>query len=181
MKTIREFDAMNMMEQESFISHAGADLVHKLYYENDRKGLEVLVKNLTLVIDRAKDCIDCLDMLRREGDVFTKLYLLLEYMGKDGISEEVALGLEKLIDRAQFLAQSSEAAPTAEEEREVVKQLNSVMTQHEIQANHEMQKNAQSVTAKTPGMTKNSAAGNSALTKNVSAALQGTAERAVAV
>ncbi|MBR1437909.1 MAG: hypothetical protein IJ587_05165 [Synergistaceae bacterium] len=141
MKSIRDFNAMTLSEQESFLSHSSAELVQRLYYENNRKGLEVVVKNLTTIMERAKDCLDCLDMLGREGDVYTKLYLLLEYMGKDGISEDFVAGLAELTERAQeTLARNAGVLPMAEEEREVLKRLNSVMTKNEILANRDMKR-----------------------------------------
>ena len=138
MKSFREYEAMSLSRQESFISHASVDLVQKMYYENNQEGLEVFVKNLTTVLERAKECIDCLDLLRQEGDVYAKIYLLLEYMGKGGISEEFVSGPEELTERAQeAFARSSGVVPVAEEEREVLKRLSSVMDQHEEQAQAE--------------------------------------------
>lgn len=132
MKSLKEYDGMSLFEQESFISHALAEMVQKLYYENNADGLTVIVKNLTVLLSRAQDCLDCLDMLKREGDVYAKIYLLLEYMGKGGISEEFVSGLEELTERAQeALAHSSGVIPAAEEEREVLKRLNAVMDKHE--------------------------------------------------
>ena len=117
MKAIAEYEAMDIAEQESFIAHASADLVQKMYYANDSKGLEVIVKNLTAVTMRAKDCLDCLGILMREGDVCAKIYLLLEYMSKSGISEEFVAGLEDITEYAQeSLEQASGAVPTAEEQ-----------------------------------------------------------------
>ena len=140
MKSMKEYDAMTLSGQESFLAHASADLVQKLYYENNREGLEVVIKNLTVITDRAKDCLDCLDMLKREGDVYAKIYLLLEYMGKGGISEEFVSGLEYLTERAQeTLAKSTGVLPEADEEREVLKRLGAVMDRHDIQAKRETQ------------------------------------------
>ena len=141
MKVIKGYEAMDIAGQENFIAHASADLVQKMYYENNRKGLEVLVKNLKAIIERANDCIDCLDMLKREGDVYTKIYLLLEYMGKGGISEEFVAGLEELTERAQEAFAKNTGGgiiPPVEEEREVLKRLSSVMDKHEIQARREL-------------------------------------------
>lgn len=140
MKTIKEYEAMDIVGQENFISHASADLVQKMYYENNRRGLEVLVKNLTTIINRAQDCIDCLDMLKREGDVYAKIYLLLEYMGKGGISEEFVCGLEEITERAQeAFAKNAGSELTGDEEKEFLKRLNEVMNRNEIQARREMQ------------------------------------------
>lgn len=140
MKSIREFETMELQEQESFIAHAGARLVQKMYYDNNSKGLEIFVKNLGIVISRATDCMECLSILNREGDVYAKIYLLLEYMGKGGISEEFVQGLEEITERAQeALAQSAGVIPTAgEEEREILKRLGSVMDRHAIKAAREI-------------------------------------------
>lgn len=141
MKNIREFETMELQEQESFIAHASARLVQKMYYDNNSKGLEIFVKNLGIVISRATDCMECLSILNREGDVYAKIYLLLEYMGKGGISEEFVQGLEEITERAQeALAQSAGVIPTAgEEEKEILKRLGSVMDRHTIKAARENQ------------------------------------------
>ena len=150
MKTIKEYEAMDEKQQVSFIAHAGVDLVQKMYYGNERKGLEVLVENLQMIINRAQDCIDCLDILNQEGDVYAKIYLLLEYMGKDGMSEEFVGGLLDLSERAQeAFARNSGATLAAEEEKEVLKRLNAVMDRNEIQGNREAQREAQVVSAET--------------------------------
>lgn len=150
MKTIREYEAMDEKQQVSFISHAGVDLVQKMYYENERKGLEVFVENLEEIIGRARDCIDCLDILKQEGDVYAKIYLLLEYMEKDGISEEFVGGLLDLSERAQeTFERNSGATLAAEEEKEVLKRLNAIMNRNEIQGNREAQRETQVVSAET--------------------------------
>ena len=143
MKSMKEYDEMSLFEQESFISHALVEMVQKLYYENNADGLTVVVKNLRVILSRAQDCLDCLDMLKREGDVYSKIYLLLEYMGKGGISEEFVSGLEELTERAQeALAQNSGVIPVADEELEVLKRLSAVMDRHDRQAMQEEQKEA---------------------------------------
>ncbi len=142
---MKEYDSLTLSGQENFLSHASADLVQKMYYENDSKGLEVVIKNLQTVIDRARECLYCLDVLRSEGDVYTKIYLLLEYMSKGGLSEEFVGGLVQLTELAtENLARSSGAIPAPEEEREVLKRLSSLMDRHEIVANHEVNGEAKS-------------------------------------
>ena len=139
MKSMREYEGMSLFEQESFISHALVEIVQKLYYENDTDGLTVVVKNLRVILSRAQDCLDCLDMLKHEGDVYAKIYLLLEYMGKGGISEEFVSGLEELTERAQeALARNSGVIPAADEEREVLKRLSAVMDKHEQSEDEEV-------------------------------------------
>lgn len=134
MKTIAEYEEMSALEQESFIAHASADLVQKMYYENNSKGLEVFTKNLTVVMNRAKVCIECLGILKRENDVCSKIYLLLDYMSKRGISKEFVSGLEEITDFAQeILAQADGAMPTEAERREIMKRLHAVLDRNDNQ------------------------------------------------
>lgn len=134
MKVIKEYEAMSIVEQENFIAHASADLVQKMYYGNDSKGLEVFMKNLTAVRDRARVCLECLGILRRENDVCAKIYLLLEYMNERGINEEFISGLEDITDFAQeILSQASGAIPTEAERHEIMKRLRNVLDRNDRQ------------------------------------------------
>lgn len=183
MKTIKEYEAMDIVGQESFIAHACADLVYRMYYGNDSKGLEVLMKNLTTIISKAQDCIDCLDILRRDGDVYAKIYLLLDYAGKDGISEEFVGGLLELSERAQeAFAHNAGSELAADEEKEVLKRLNAVMNRNDIQANRELQQEM-SATATKPNSAsgKSVPTGTSAVNKNVAAGLSRVTEAVAAV
>ena len=133
--TQKDFDNLNANEQENFLSHALADLVQKMYYEHNKSGLELLIKNLRTIAERACDCVDCLEMLHKEGDVYAKLWLILEYMGKGGISEEFVCGLEELTERAQeCLARSEGAVLSSKEEQEVLERINSVIDAHITEA-----------------------------------------------
>lgn len=124
----KRYNEMSVFEQENFLAHATADLVHRMYYENSRKGLEVMLKNLTAVTKRAQDCLSCLSMLEQGGDIHDKLCLLLEYMVKSGLSEEFVSNLIDFTEMAQdALAQSSGAMPTDEERRELLQRLHEVM------------------------------------------------------
>lgn len=174
MTPMKEYEAMTLSGQEKFLAHASADLVQKLYYENNRDGLHVVVKNLTLVIERAKDCLACLDMLSKEGDVYSKIYLLLEYMGKGGISEEFVSGLVEISERAQeVFARETGTPESEEEEREVLKRLNEAMNMHEIRAMRE-EKERQKATAQAP----QSAATSTAAAAKTPVREQGTAKTA---
>ena len=143
MITMKEYAGMSAASQENFLAHASADLVQRMYYENDRKGLEVVIKNLMAITNRARDCLSCLEMLAHDGDVYSKIYLLVEYAGRNGISEEFVSGLEELTERAQeTLAKMSGVIPAADEEREVLKRLGAVIdnktadnSEHDTKAN----------------------------------------------
>lgn len=151
MKPMKEYEAMTVSERESFLAHAGADLVQRLYYDDDMDGLIVAAKNLGTILERAKNCIECLDILRRKGNVYSKIYLLLEYMGREGMSEEFVSGLAEISERAQeAYAKGMETPESEAEEREVMKRLNEVMSRNEAEAmmaGRERQKPAMSGTA----------------------------------
>ena len=142
MKTIKDYEAMTVLEQECFLAHSAADLVHKLYYDNNAKGLEVFCKNLTAILERARDCLDCLAMLQREGDVYAKIYLLLDYMGQKGITEEFVSELTEIAEVAQEnFAQNNGAEMSEGEEKQVMKNLREAMNKHEITAVRETRSN----------------------------------------
>ena len=143
---------MTVLEQECFIAHSAADLVHKLYYDNNAKGLETFCKNLTAILERARDCLDCLAMLQREGDVYAKIYLLLDYMGQKGITEEFVSELTEIAEVAQEnFAQNNGAEMSEGEEKEVLKNLREAMNKHEITAMRETRSNP---VANNPAMKK---------------------------
>ena len=100
MKNIKDFDALSDVEKGNFIAHQAANLVQKMYYQHDKKGLEVFLSNLDIIAKHARNCVECLEILHQKGDVFAKIYLLLEYMGRNGINEEFVSGLQEITERA---------------------------------------------------------------------------------
>ena len=161
MKSIAEYEAMNTAERENFLAHASADLIHKMYYENNGKGLDVFIKNMTAIVKRARDCLECLGILKREDDVYSKIYLLLEYMSKRGISEEFVSELENITEFAQeSLAQATGAVPTEAERCEIMKRLRTVLDRNDNQDTSDNQEVATAVmtnsnlAAETPAMTR---------------------------
>ena len=125
-------EAVSATESGSFVAHSAAELAYKFYYERDRKGLEMLTKDLEAVLSHTKNCIDCLDFLNSQGESFAKIYLLLEYMGRKGISEEFVNNLEELAERArECLDNDEEMKLDADEEFDLIRRLNSTMDRHE--------------------------------------------------
>ena len=125
-------EAVSVTESGSFVAHSAAELAYKFYYEQDKKGLEVLSKDLGAVLAHVKNCIDCLDFLNRQGESFAKIYLLLEYMGHKGVSEEFVNNLEELAERArECLDNDEEMKLDADEEFDLIRRLNSTMDKHE--------------------------------------------------
>ena len=133
MKTIiKDYSNLSSVEQENFISHEAANLVQRMYYEHDKKGLSVLISNLDIITGHARNCIECLDILHQKGDVFAKIYLLLEYMGRDGINEDFVSGLEELTERAhECLAQKDGVLPEGEEKIQLMDKLRAILDRNE--------------------------------------------------
>ena len=136
---IKEFDALNIEQKESFIAHTCADIVQGFFIAGNRKGLEVIIMNLSAILQRAKDCLSCIDMLNNGGDVFSKILLLLEYAGRNGLSEEFVDGLIEITERAQeSLAQNAGVVPAGNEERKVLERLRAVMDRKNIAPKQEI-------------------------------------------
>ena len=125
--------ALSATESGSFVAHSVAELAYKFYYERDRKGLEMLSKDLEAVLSHTRNCIDCLDFLNSQGESFAKIYLLLEYMGHKGISEEFVNNIEELAERArECLDNDEDMKLDADEEFDLIRRLNSTMDKHEL-------------------------------------------------
>ena len=125
-------EALSATESGSFVAHSAAELAYKFYYERDRKGLEMLSKDLEAVLSHTRNCIDCLDFLNSQGESFAKIYLLLEYMGHKGISEEFVNNIEELAERARECLDNDETFEASpDEEFELIRRLNSAIDKHE--------------------------------------------------
>lgn len=116
----------------SYVAHSAAELVYEFYYDRDRKSLEMFAKDLEAVLSHIRNCIDCLNFLESQGESFAKIYLLLEYMGHDGISEEFVTNLEELAERARDCLDNDETLKlNPDEEFDLIRRLNSKIDEHE--------------------------------------------------
>ena len=57
-----------LAQDRTSLAHSAAELAYKLYYEQDRKGLDMLIKDLETVLTHTRNCIDCLAFLNRQGE-----------------------------------------------------------------------------------------------------------------
>ena len=103
----QNYHDLNVANQESFIAHSAAELAQSLYYMKDATGLDVLIRNLETVIDYARNCRCCLDILQQKGNIYAKINLLLEFLGQKGISEEFVDALENISIHAQDCLEGS--------------------------------------------------------------------------
>jgi len=113
---MKNYETMTTMEQVSFIAHSSIELVQKMYYEKNKKGLEIFLKNCSLITNHAKDCFDCIELLSKKGDTFNKIFLLIDYLGQKGINEEFIDDLHEMLNKAQeFYEQPETEEPTHED------------------------------------------------------------------
>lgn len=125
---INDFNTLPLEQQEIFIAHACADIVQGFFFSGNRNGLLLIIKNLSAILQRANDCLACLDMLNNGGDIYSKIFLLLEYAGREGLNEEFVDGLIEITERAQeSLAQNAGVVPAGNEEHKVLERLRNVM------------------------------------------------------
>ena len=129
---MKNYEDMTVREQEHFLAHESVELVQRMYHECDRKGIEVFIENLKTVIAHAKDCIDCIELLQKKGDAANKIFLLIDYLGKDGISEEFVNDLDELVDKAHEQANEENVPELNKRELDrICTSLNAVMDQKE--------------------------------------------------
>ena len=135
---INDFNTLPLEQQEIFIAHACADIVQGFFFSGNRNGLLLIIKNLSAILQRANDCLACLDMLNNGGDIYSKIFLLLEYAGREGLNEEFVDGLIEITERAQeSLAQKSGVVPAGNEEHKVLERLRAVMNRDNPAPTHE--------------------------------------------
>ena len=132
MNVTTEYADMGLKEQAGFISHAAAGLVDELYYNKDKAGLEAMMKNFRLIADHARDCLDCLELMGKEGDVLKKVRLLLEYLGMKDLTGDFVCELEELAVHAhEDYIQSTDGLISEEDEANAVELLKGLIKKHE--------------------------------------------------
>lgn len=131
-KSVNNNQEASSSENGSFLAHSAAELAYKLYYNQDKGGLEKLARDLETVLTHTRNCIDCLSFLESQGESFAKIYLLLEYMGHKGVSEEFVSNLEELAERARdCLDNDEDLSLDANEEFEIIRRINAVIDKNE--------------------------------------------------
>ena len=119
-------------QQGSFLAHSVAQLSYKFYYEQDKRGLELLARDLQAVLSHVNNCIESLNFLNNKGEIYAKLYLLLEYIGHEQMTEEFVKNLEALAERARACYENDEELePSIEERFEIVRGLMQTIDKHE--------------------------------------------------
>ena len=127
----------------SFVAHSAAELSYKFYYDSYKRSLELFAKDLEAVLSHVHNCIDCLSFLESQGESFAKIYLLLEYMGHEGISEDFVTNLEELATRARDCLDNDETLKlNPDEEFDLIRRLNSKIDEHERDFRAEQMKKA---------------------------------------
>ena len=131
---MKNYDEMTALNKEHFLAHSSVELVHSLYHSSDRKGLETFLKNFEYVTSYARDCLECLDILDKKGDVFNKIFLLIDHVGQGGITEDFVNDMKEIADKAQFTYEHEGEEPSEDEINSTLTNLRKVMARYDKEA-----------------------------------------------
>lgn len=123
---MREYKALTVQEQSLFLTHSTAELIEKLFYGDDMKGLEVAVKSLDFLADYARNCVSCLEFVGHGDNTYKKIQLLLGYLGREGISEKFVSELEDMTEEAQRYLETNDCGDSEEQRKAETAALNNL-------------------------------------------------------
>ncbi len=110
--TGKNFDAMSSQEKCDVITNAASELAHDFFYEQDREGLDLLVKKLEAELSVMRDCVDCLNFINTpRGDIFSKINLLIDLIGNNELAANAIENLEKVVERARNHLDEADVTP----------------------------------------------------------------------
>ena len=78
----KNFDAMSSQEKCDVVANAASELAYSFYYEQDREGLDLLVKKLKAQLLVMQDCVACFNFINAIGgsnNMSSRLDLLMDF------------------------------------------------------------------------------------------------------
>ena len=131
--TDKKFNALNNPEKRDIVTNAAKELISLFYYEQDTQMLDAFKSDLAGLIYEVDERKKCLNFIQGKGEVFSKIYLLLDFIGGQGVSEEFVEGLEQLAAQARKSLSTGtddddEISPA--EEARALRNIRQVMQQH---------------------------------------------------
>ena len=97
----KKFNAMSNPEKSDIVTNAAKELINLFYYEQDTHMLDAFKSDLAELMYEVDERKKCLSFIQGKGEVFSKIYLLLDFIGGQGVSEEFVEGLEQLAAQAR--------------------------------------------------------------------------------
>ena len=131
--TDKKFNALNNPEKRDIVTNAAKELISLFYYEQDTQMLDAFKSDLAELMYEVDERKKCLNFIQGKGEVFSKIYLLLDFIGGQGVSEEFVEGLEQLAAQARKSLSTGtddddEISPA--EEARALRNIRQVMQQH---------------------------------------------------
>ena len=97
---MKNYDVLAVSEQVKSVICRAAELIETIFYGNDMKGLESMIRSFDFLIRHARKCKSCLEFVGDGENPYKKIQLLLGYLGHEGISEDFVSELEEITDQA---------------------------------------------------------------------------------
>ena len=128
----KNFDAMSSQEKCDVVANAASELAYSFYYEQDREGLDLLVKTLKAQLLVMQDCVACLNFINStcgRNDISARLDLLMDFIDNTtDLGEEAVEKLEQVAERARTRLEDADV--TLADEAQAVRNIKQIMQQH---------------------------------------------------
>ena len=105
---MKNYDVSAVSEQVQAVICRAAELIETIFYGNDKKGLESVIRSFDFLAGHARRCKSCLEFIGDGENPYKKIQLLLGYLGHEGISEDFVSELEELADEAHEYLETEE-------------------------------------------------------------------------
>ena len=125
----KNFDAMSNQEKCEVVANAASELAYSFYYEQNREGLDLLVKKLKAQLLVMQDCVACLNFINSTcGNMSVRLNLLMDFIGNTDLAENAVEKLEQVAERARTRLEDADV--TLADEAQAVRNIKQIMQQH---------------------------------------------------
>ena len=105
---MKNYDVSAVSEDVQAVICRAAELIETIFYGNDMKGLESVIRSFDFLAGHARRCKSCLEFIGDGENPYKKIQLLLGYLGHEGISEDFVAELEDITDQAHEYLETEE-------------------------------------------------------------------------
>ncbi|MBQ3395896.1 MAG: hypothetical protein IJQ77_06910 [Synergistaceae bacterium] len=132
---MKNYDVSAVSEDVQAVICRAAELIETIFYGNDVKGLESMIRSFDFLIRHARMCKSCLEFIGDGENPYKKIQLLLGYLGHEGISEDFVSELEELADEAhEYLETDEDEEKTRVAEARALENVRMLLDKAEMQA-----------------------------------------------
>ena len=132
---MKNYDVSAVSEQVQAVICRAAELIETIFYGNDKKGLESVIRSFDFLIRHARKCKSCLEFVGDGENPYKKIQLLLGYLGHEGISEDFVSELEEITDQAhEYLETDKDEEQLKAAEAAALENMRMLLDKAEMQA-----------------------------------------------